>query len=125
MLLEDEVFNRIRLAPESLPIGPTQALPSSLDIRLYHLPVKPLDAEGRLEDLPDGERRYTLRYSDGTELRVRFGADFPRPILGWEKARNVGGQQMTTKATRRSVEQWPYWRYNNLEDTTYRRQLGL
>ncbi len=125
VLLEDEVLNRIRLAPETLPTGSFEALPSTLDLRLLHEPVRPVPAEARFEP---GERvsRYVLTYPGrGVEWRVEYTTAFPREILGWEKELRQGGRTLTTRARRRAVERLPYWRLNGVSDSTYRRALGL
>jgi hypothetical protein len=131
VLLEDEVLNRIRLAPETLPTGTFAALPSTLDLRLLHEPTRPVSAEGRFVDGSAetgdaGSRYYELNYpSLNRTWRIRFESEFPRAILGWEKSQRSGGQILTTRASRRAVERTPYWQYNRPDDLAKRRALGL
>jgi len=43
-LLEDEIFNRIRMNPDALPTGKTQLIPSATIVRLMHLEMQSMTA---------------------------------------------------------------------------------
>jgi hypothetical protein len=79
---------------------------------------------------PDGLRTYTVSYPtlDRT-LSIRFQADFPYAIEGWEEVRPDGSgpnpPRLTTRATRKGRLRLDYWNHNHLGDEPYRAHLGL
>jgi len=127
-LLEDEVWNIIRLNPEKLPIGDVTVIPATFVSRLTHdgLTNKKAKATLKLSDneqfVGDSLLVYELNYSDSDRsLRIYFEKEFPHKIMGWEDTY----KEMTTKATKRKSMQLDYWTKNAPADLIYREQLGL
>lgn len=125
-LLEDEVFNRIRIDPASLPTGEALVVPGSFDSRLRH--YKPVAQKARCR-LLDGEtaatRRYEIAYESGRTLRVDFDRALPHGILGWRESFSRGASLQTTSAKRTHVRRVPYWRHKRVRDRGMRDTLGL
>ena len=80
---EDELWVRLRLDPESLPVGPIEILPELFFQRLAHLQPEPLEARARL-DLESDPATYRLDYPAlERRLEIRFEPSYPHRILGW------------------------------------------
>lgn len=129
---EDGIWSRIRLDPESLPIGRVQMVPGTMFQRLRHQAWRAQWAEATLAEHPghQGQRVYTLSYEAlGRTLSIRFQADFPFEIEGWEERYRSGfgpgAQPLTTRAVRKERMMLDYWRRHNLEDAPLRKALGL
>ena len=130
-LLEDEVWNRLRIDPISLPVGRVKVLPGTLTARLRHTEHIPVDAEASFLDIaPDTEgkkmRRYILEYTNPARtLMIDYRVDFPHEIIGWSDTYSDFGKVLTTKATRTDLLLTDYWSKNSLADTLLRKELGL
>lgn len=112
-ILEDEVWNLIRLNPSLLPTGKVRMIPSSLVARLAHFKMDVTDVEASLTE-EKGEMVYTLKYALPIErtLTIRFEKAFPHHILGWSDAY----QNLTTVATQKKSIRLDYWTKHNNED---------
>jgi hypothetical protein len=139
-LLEDELWNRIRLNPAGLPTGALRIVPATTFSRLQHLPLQAEAATATLAAAPAANRfgsqaplqAYTLTYTSGVSrtLVIYFEQAFPHRILGWDetyldKPGAKTPRQLTTRATRRRHIMLDYWRTHNNEHATYRDSLGL
>lgn len=138
-LLEDELWNRIRLNPAALPTGSIRLVPSAAYCRMQHVALRPEAATASLR--PAGavagaataipEQAYTVDYGGPKQhrLSIRFEKAFPYRILGWEETHLDGfgpaPQLLTTRATRRRSIQIDYWRTHNNADAAWRDSLGL
>ena len=129
-LLEDEVWNKIRLDPENLPTGKIDIIPGTLFARLRHLDLKVMHATATLSDGGDGTESYTLNY-DGVKrvLTFHFEKSFPHAINGWEETYESGfgskAKVMTTKATLMKRIKTDYWNKNHVDDAHWRKDLEL
>jgi hypothetical protein len=126
---EDEIWNRIRLAPATLPVGKVRLIPGTMYQRLSHEAWRVQDAVGTLEE-ESGLRTYTLDYPElGRTLKIRFREAFPHEIESWEETHRsgfgAGARVLTTKGTLRKRILLPYWRHNRVEDAPWREALGL
>lgn len=122
--LEDELWTRVRIAPESLPVGKFQLLPAALALRFNHLALEPLQAEGSLT--VEGEHYiYTLNYEEiKRRLVIRFDTSFPHIIRSWEEHEPQAG--LVTRAVLKDrVMNSYYWKQNSPEDRSKRKSLGL
>lgn len=121
VLLEDEIWNRLRLNPAALPTGEVQVLPSAEYLRYSHRPWEPQTA--RAERLPanDGIASYRLTYPTGRILTIHYTASYPHAIEGWEDAE----RGRTSRATRNQSMMLDYWSRNSLKDEGLRQKLGL
>lgn len=98
LLLQDELFNLIRISPEKLPLGRFEFLPSSLLAQLYHSLLIPKTAEASL--IEEGDlATYSLRYAqEKGSLTIQFETKFPHRIRSWEERYYNRGQSYYSKA---------------------------
>lgn len=121
-LLEEEIFNRIRINPEALPVGEVTILPSLFYTRLQHEPLKPQSATLSLEDI-GLQRICILRYTSmNRTLKITFQKDFPYRINGWEED---NGDGFITKAKLVKSIRTAYWEQHSHEFDSWRDTLGL
>ncbi|MEM7548138.1 MAG: hypothetical protein AAF363_00580 [Bacteroidota bacterium] len=127
-ILEDEIWNRIRIAPESLPLGEVKMIPGALFSRLLHKEIQAKPVTTSLSDLNTDLQEYKIEYREsGRVLAIRFKKEFPYEIEGWEEAYKnpFNGKQMVTKATKKKRIKSPYWSQNRNEHLYLRDSLGL
>ena len=124
-ILEDEIWTRIRLAPERLPTGEIQIIPGMLFQRLTHTLPDVQTANAELTE-SDTTRVYPLAYTSiGRKLAITFEKNYPHAILGWEESTQRRGRWTTTTARKTHATMIDYWNKNKIEDIAYRAQLGL
>ena len=128
-MLEDEVWTRIRLAPDQLATGETRMIPGGLNARLRHRMQQPEKVIATLEDRDD-LKIYTLEYpAMNRTLRITFEAAFPYRIQGWEETGESGwgadAKRLTTRATRKREMLVDYWNHHDNIDRPMRGDLGL
>lgn len=124
-LLEDEVWNLIRLDHERLPIGKVQVLPGLFFTRLNHtgLALQSAVAE-RLES--DSSYTYKLAFPEQQRaLVIHYQKTFPFRILGWNETWNERGKTMTTRARLDKTLYTDYWTKNKSEFKYLRDSLNL
>jgi hypothetical protein len=126
--LEDELWTRIRLAPETLPVGSVEVVPGLQYARLWHKNVRPEKAEATLES-HGRENVYTLDYSAiPRKLAIRFEAAFPYKIVSWEETQPGafdGSPLLTTKAVATRSLMLDYWKRHDNADAHFRKELGV
>ena len=128
--LEDEIWTRIRIAPETLPVGEVEMIPGLQYVRLGHVDYKPVKVVATRNDLPDGVASYTLEYKNWKrKLTVKFQDQFPYAIVSWEESAPGGFSTdspiLTTKAVKTNSLLLDYWDKHGNEDAGYRKQLGI
>lgn len=123
--LEDEIWTRIRLAPEQLPIGEIEMIPGTQFQRLAH--VLPQEQTATTELITEGETQtYRVMYSTiPRKLSITFEKAYPHAILSWEESAQRRGKWTTTTANKTHSIMLDYWGKNSAVDSTYRAQLGL
>ena len=133
VMLEDEIFNRIRMNPDKLPMGKTELIPSATIARLMHLDMKPMDAvisksnyAGK-EFEGDNLITYEITYSSlKRKLTIVYQKEAPYIIEGWtDEYTALSRQKMTTKATRKKTILSPYWQQHGAKDVKLRKDLEL
>lgn len=135
-LLEDELWTKVRIKPESLPTGDFEIIPGSTFARLRHTPLKVEKASASLKTATDKDfseneiQVYDLEYKDlERKLSIKFEKDFPYRILGWEETYKSGfgpgAKLMTTKAVKTHSLKTNYWSKNKLSDSHLRDELGI
>ncbi len=133
-LLEDELFNRIRMNPELLPTGKTKMLPSTTFTRLKHKKIAPMDAELTMGNYSgsdfSGDKLmvYQVKYpAVERTLEIVFEAEEPFNIVGWKDSypSAFDDQMRTSVATLTKSLMTPYWQHNGAEDTALRSELGV
>ena len=133
-ILEDEIYNRIRINPSTLPKGEVAIYPSAMVLRLLHLPFKPIPAKTSSsvyqgEDIVgDSLSVYKITYpSLDRTLEIVFESTAPYAIVGWVDAYpSVFDKKVRkTVAQRKKTLLAPYWQQNSLSDMKLRKALAL
>lgn len=133
-MLEDELFNRIRINPKGLPTGQVNIIPSTTVIRLRHLPFKAYTANATHGDYSGSDfeganlKVYTLEYPElQRELSIVYQAGAPYIIEGWTDTYPSAFDQQarTTLARRTNTILSPYWKLNDREDLAERQRLEM
>ena len=128
--LEDEIFTRIRLNPETLPVGRIQLMPSLIISRLKHQEIKPVKADASIKELNQDEMQYSLVFPDTDRtLKIVFSKNFPYEINSWEESYKSGfgpdAKQLVTKATKNKSITLDYWNRNSTLDEILRSRLDI
>src|SRR5262249_47979600 len=131
--LEDEVWTRIRLAPQTLPTGEVDMIPSLQFARLWHVPLRAEKATVTLTAAKSGSgkplQELKIDYKNiRRHLTIRFEKDFPYAIVEWEEQQPGGfgdSPLLTTKAVKTNSVLLDYWNRHGVKDSIYRDQLGL
>ena len=135
-LPEDELWNRIRINPSTLPQGKASLIPGLLWQRLSHTAISNEEAVLNLSKADtffikdSAVQLYSIHYPiTQRTLQIYFQADFPHEILGWQESYPDGfgntKKMLTTKAVRKKKVWLDYWKHNNLADSTYRDTLQM
>jgi hypothetical protein len=128
--LEDEIWTRIRIDPDTLPQGRIKMIPGLLTARLSHIKLKVETVEASLVNKGDDLSSYILDYK-GSErkLVINFNKYFPHQIVSWEETYKSGrgnkAKILTTKAVKTHSIMTDYWNKNTNKDAYLREQLGL
>ncbi|MFC2186999.1 hypothetical protein ACFCT7_06730 [Fulvivirgaceae bacterium LMO-SS25] len=131
-VLEDELWNLIRLNPNLLPEGEFMAVPGALSQRMSHAELKAYNANAELVDskiefmnVDRPTKKYSINYPEiGRELMIYFDAEFPFEILAWEE-KSSSRDQGYTRAIRKGNLMLDYWKRNSSADTVWRDSLNL
>src|SRR5690606_19864025 len=83
-LLEDEIWNIIRLNPERLPVGEVDIIPGLFFTRLQHHTLAREKARASQEVTGDTVR-YTIQYASKRSFTISYDKNFPHTILGWRE----------------------------------------
>lgn len=132
VMLEDELWTKIRLSPESLPTGEFQIIPSTFYHRLRHTELTSETVNATLALLDSSafssqpHKVYGLEYTD-RRMKIFFDNAFPYQILGWEETYGSGstGSELMTRATLKATLKTDYWSKNSNADSLLRRELKL
>jgi hypothetical protein len=123
--LEDELWNRIRLSPETLPVGAVDIIPGLFFSRVNHVGLDIEKAICTKEETPV-EVTYTITYpSHQRSLTIGFEKAFPHRIKGWVEKYEQNGKTFTTTATLDKQLVTDYWTKNKNEFQYLRDSLGL
>jgi len=133
VLLEDELFNLIRLNPDFLPTGKAELLPSLAFLRLKHLPYKAIEVEATLSPYEGkiftGEGLVSYLVEMGNyerELEIVFKSNFPHQIEGWiDRYPNGSGKIQESISKLSHQYKGPYWERHDLSDQHLREKIGL
>lgn len=129
---EDEIWNRIRLNPDDLPIGRVRLIPGTMFQRLKHIAWGVHDATAKRMDHPDDPAlsQYVVEYANiKRRLSITYRTRFPHQIKGWEEAQHsefgANPTELTTTATIKKRILSDYWRRHNIADAHLREELDL
>ena len=131
--LEDELWTRIRINPETLPLGNIKIIPGAMASRLTHNELAVEDARATLSrnsDDPSSLMDYKLDYPDtGRSISVTFKREFPYEIISWKETYKSGfgedARELTTTATIEKTLISDYWNKNKPLDRALREKLGI
>ena len=127
-LLEDEIWNTIRMNPADLPVGDIELIPGSQFCLLNHITPGIAQAEAQL--IEEGDKfKYVIKYRNlARKLNIIFNRAFPYDIMEWEETRTNKDQDnstLKTRAVRTDILLLDYWNKNHVSDSVYRSKLGL
>lgn len=130
VMLEDELWNRIRLDPAKLPTGSIKLIPGTMSARLRHKRLDPLDATAKL-DAYEGVlfpgrnlKAYRIEYpTDNRNLMIVFEGVFPYKIVGWSETYKSKDNLLTSRAILKTTIQSDYWNHNAPADSVLRDTL--
>ncbi|MBQ4915247.1 septum formation inhibitor Maf [Maribacter sp. MMG018] len=128
-VLENEIWNMIRINPDDLPKGDLEIIPSLEYVRLSHKELKAYKAKATLTT-ESNINSYEITYPElERTLTIHFSADFPYTIEGWSDSFKGGygpnAQILTSKAKKIKSIKTPYWQQNHNKDIYLRDSLGL
>ncbi|MCK0189061.1 septum formation inhibitor Maf [Arenibacter sp. F20364] len=128
-LLENEIWNKIRINPNNLPTGSMKIVPSLEYIRLSHNELKAYDANVELIS-EDNWNTYKITYPElDRTLAITFSKSFPYGIENWSESYKSGfgakAQILTSKASKLKTLKRAYWQENKNSDVFLRDSLGL
>lgn len=131
-LLEDELFTKLRLSPDSLPTGEIKIIPSLLSSRLKHFDLKVEDAvaEKMISDPDNNIAYYKLNYKNmNRKLTIEYISQFPYEIVGWTEEYMSGfgkdAVQLKTEAVKKKTILIDYWNRHDPPDEIIRKELGI
>lgn len=120
-LTENEIWTRIRIAPQKLPTGDLKMIPSLEYLRLKHKNTQAYEAHANL-----AEGKYTLNYPTlNRKLSIHFNPNPPHDIIKWEESYKADQEQLLTIATKIKTIKSPYWLKNKNADSVLRKVLQL
>lgn len=129
---EDDVWTRIRIEPQMLPLGEIEMVPSFEYLRLKHKEFKAYEAIANLVLQVNANQEefylYTLEYPElDRKLTIKCQASFPFKILSWEEKWNTDNpnQEETTTAEIEKTIQVPYWELNGSDNVNFRDSLNI
>ncbi len=129
VILENELWTKLRMNPTQLPVGEQQIVPAFATIHMKHVPLKAYKAMATLN--ASGEMyTYSLVYPTlNRKLDINFNKSFPYDILGWTETLTRGhgssAKALTTNATRIKQLKSAYWSKNSVKDSILRKKLEL
>lgn len=124
-ILEDELWNLLRISPKNLPIGEYFIIPSFEYLALNHKQIKAYKAKTSIIN-NNGESIYKIAYPLlKREVTISFSNSFPFYISKWEEKVVKGIDTLTTKTTILKRKKLKYWNKNTNKDEALREKLNL
>ena len=122
-LLEDELWTKVRLGPDKIPVGKVNVLPSDIYVRLRHKPFQPESAFITLEQ-NGTESTLKVNYAGAwRSLSIRFETASPHRILGWEEIGEKG--TLLSKGSLKASLMSAYWAQHDNSHSPLRDSLKL
>lgn len=128
-VLEDELWNKLRIDPNSLPTGEFDAVPGLTFTRLAHQPAQAVPANATMKQ-NGNTSTYSINYpAYKRTLSIEFNSKFPHEIVSWSESGYSGfgpnRKELTTTATVKSRKMIDYWNKHDQKDAALRAELGL
>lgn len=127
-MLEDEIWNLIRISPSVLPIGDIQLVPNTATARLRHTSLDVESAFATLNDHESNKRlmTYIVEFTESQRtLKIHYHKKFPHEIEGWTETYIDNGKELSTTATRTKTILSDYWNKYQIKDEPMRQELGI
>ena len=131
-ILEDELWTRIRISPDRLPVGNIKIIPSLLSSRLKHFELKVENAfdEKVVIDKKRDLVSYRVNYKNlDRKIQINFVNRFPYEIVEWSEEYKSGfgtnPKLLKTKGVKIKTLIIDYWNKNDIEDEDLRKVLGI
>jgi hypothetical protein len=125
LLLEDEIWNIIRLDHQSLPVGDIEVIPGLFFTRLNHVDIKPHHAKASRSEADD-VITYTLDIPAlQRKLSIEYEKTFPYKIVQWREEFQERGKTQRTSAVLDRTLITDYWTKNKNEFQYLRDSLNL
>lgn len=124
VLLEDELWNLIRLDHTRLPIGEIEIMPGLFFTRLNHTELQPVKAVASKAE-NDSTCQYNLTFAGNRSLSIVFQKTFPYKIMQWKESWTEGGNIMSSTGTLKKTLFTDYWTKNKNEFSYLRDSLEL
>ena len=121
-MLEDELWTRIRLDPESLEEGNYHMIPSTFYSRLAHDPLKTKQARLRKEKQNDISVIILEYLHLDRTITIGYMPEFPHKILSWKELQD--GKLLSKGKLKASVKS-AYWRQHDNKHESLRDSLGI
>lgn len=122
VLLEDEIFTRLRINPASLPTGTIKVIPNLTYTRIRHKPIEGMNAKIEIKEGNNGTKICNLIYETKRRLEVTFEAKSPYKILGFAE---FEGDKEMSRATLKKTMMSDYWAKHDNQSAFLREELGL
>jgi hypothetical protein len=122
VLLEDELFTRLRINPASLPTEKVKVIPNLTYTRIRHKPIDGLAAQISFKDMGNGTKTCLLNYETKRRLEILFEANFPYKILGFVEFE--GDKEMSRASLKKTILS-DYWAKHDNKHAYLRDELGL
>jgi hypothetical protein len=124
-ILENELWNLLRISPDSLPVGNLEIIPSFEFLAIQHKEIKAYRAKATLKTVVK-HKVYTIQYLElERTLAIKIRNKFPFIIESWEETIINRGKTLTTRAEKIKTIQAAYWSKNGVSDIEERKKLGL
>ena len=124
-ILENEIWNLIRISPKNLPIGEIKMIPSFEDLALNHKEIRAYKAITSIQKL-DSTYRYAINFTSlKRELKITFNNTHPYQITSWEEKLNTNGTESITKASEIKSIKSKYWSKNANKHRELRKEIGI
>ena len=124
-LLEDGLWNQLRLNPNEIPLGEQSMVPSSTFFKLYRKPIQAYQANLTINS--DSSKDISILKIDypslGRSLKIFYQTSFPHSIQRWEETYIRNGKKERSTASLKKRIRTAYWNQNKPADSTYRTLL--
>ena len=133
-VLEDELYNTIRMNPRFLPLGEFKIIPSLVVLQTQHHQARSYKAQATLADYKGSEfvgknlMVYQVKQPEITRtLEIVFERAGPFKIVGWtDSYPSVSDKKVrSTVAKLTAQKKLEYWNQQSLEDRKVRGELGI
>lgn len=125
LLLEDEMWNIIRLEPNALPTGNVEVIPGLFFTRLSHLELKPQSAQATKSESASSFTYSLTIPNQHRTLSVEFEKKFPHKIIAWTEEFEERGVLQRTTASLDKTLVTDYWTKNKNQFQYLRDSLNL